>query len=144
MATSIRTKLKDKVGLNPPGWVRDANLGYAYTNPSSIINDLNLITFNSSSGSYFQVIFDYLVRAQRSRVLDGLFVSINRSFRSDNMIEIVMSKDMYDSSTNGAIMLKFVRALLAAGDREGKIALPPSTRVDRSSDGKKVIITFNV
>ena len=144
MATSIRTKLKDKVGLNPPGWVRDANLGYAYTNPSSIINDLNLITFSSSSGSYFQVIFDYLVRAQRSRVLDGLFVSINRSFRSDNMIEIVMSKDMYDSSTNGAIMLKFVRALLAAGDREGKSALPPGTSVDRSSGGKKVIITFNV
>ena len=144
MATSIRTKLKDKVGLNPPGWVRDANLGYAYTNPSSIINGLNLIKFSSSSGSYFQVIFDYLVKAQTSYVLDGLFVSINRSFRSDNMIEVVMSKDMYDSSTNGAIMLKFVKALLAAGDREGKIALPQRTSVDRSSDGKKVIITFNV
>ena len=142
MATSIRTKLKDKVGLNPPGWVRDVNLGYAYTNPSSIINDLNLITFSSSSGSYFQVIFEYLVRAQRSRVLNGLFMETNR--RSDNMIEVVMSKDMYDSSTNGAIMLKFVKALLAAGDREGKIALPPRTSVDRSSDGKKVIITFNV
>ena len=144
MATSIRTKLKDKVGLNPPGWVRDANLGYAYTNPSSIINDLNLITFSSSSGSYYQVIFDYLVKAQQSRVLNDLFISVNRPFRSDNMIEIVMSKDMYDSSTNGAIMLKFVKALLAAGDREGKIALPPGTSVDRSSGGKKVIITFNV
>ena len=55
-----------------------------------------------------------------------------------------MSKDMYDSSTNGAIMLKFVRALLAAGDREDKIALPPGTSVAPSSDGKKVIITFNV
>ena len=144
MATSIRTKLKDKVGLNPPGWVRDVNLGYAYTNPSSIINDLNLITFSSSSGSYYQVIFDYLVKAQQSRVLNDLFISVNRPFRSDNMIEIVMSKDMYDSSTNGAIMLKFVKALLAAGDREGKIALPPGTSVDRSSGGKKVIITFNV
>lgn len=142
METSIRTKLQAKVGLNPPGWINDGNLGYAYTNPLSIINDLNLITFSSSSGSYFQVIYEYLVRAQGSRVLNGLFMETNR--RSDNMIEIVMSKDMYDSSANGAIMLKFVRALLAAGDRTGKIALPPRTSVDRSTDGKKVIITFNV
>jgi len=141
MATAIRTKFQSKVGLNPPGWINDINLGVAYTNPSSIINALNLSRV-SSSNSYFQVIFDYLQNVSISRVLGGLFGPPIR--RGDNMIEIVMSKDMYSSSANGAIMLKFVRAVLAAGDREGKIALPLKTSVDKSFNGKVVIITFNV
>jgi hypothetical protein len=141
MATAIRTKFQSKIGLNPPGWINDINLGVAYTNPSSIINALNLSNA-SSSNSYFQVIFEYLQKVEQSRVLGGLFISTLR--RGDNMIEIVMSKDMYSSSANGAIMLKFVRAVLAAGDREGKIALPQNTSVGRSDDFKRVIITFNV
>lgn len=141
MATAIRTKFQSKIGSNPPGWINDLNLGVAYTNPSSIINALNLSNA-SSSNSYFQVIFEYLQKVEQSRVLGGLFMSTLR--RGDNMIEIVMSKDMYSSSANGAIMLKFVRAVLAAGDREGKIALPQNTSVGRSDDFKRVIITFNV
>jgi len=141
MATAIRTKFQSKIGLNPPGWINDINLGVAYTNPSSIINALNLSRV-SSSNSYFQVIFDYLQNVSISRVLGGLFGPPIR--RGDNMIEIVMSKDMYSASANGAIMLKFVRAVLAAGDREGKIALPLKTSVDKSFNGKVVIITFNV
>jgi len=141
MATAIRTKFQSKIGLNPPGWINDLNLGVAYTNPSSIINALNLSNA-SSSNSYFQVIFDYLQNVSISRVLGGLFGPPIR--RGDNTIEIVMSKDMYSSSTNGAIMLKFVRAVLAAGDREGKIALPQNTSVGRSDDFKRVIIKFNV
>jgi len=142
MATAIRAKFQSKIGLNPPGWINDINLGVAYTNPSSIINALNLNKV-SSSNSYFQVIFEYLQNVSISRVLGGLFGPPIR--RGDNMIEIVMSKDMYSSSANGAIMLKFVRAVLAAGDREGKIALPQNTSVDRKKDDNKiVIIKFNV
>jgi len=139
MATAIRTRLQASVGNNPPSWVNSGNLGYASTNPSYIIDQLGLSSFNSISNSYFQVIYDYLVRVEQSQVLNGLFGSPLR--RGNNKIEIVMSKDMH---TSGATMIKFVFAVLAAGDKTGKIALPLKTSVDKSFNGKVVIITFNV
>lgn len=142
MATSIRTRLQASVGNNPPSWVNNGNLGYASTNPSYIIDQLGLSSFNSSSNSYFQVIYDYLVRVERSQVLNGLFGSPLR--RGNNKIEIVMSKDMHTSSASGATMIKFVLAVLAAGDKTGRIALPLKTSVEKSFNGKVVIITFNV
>jgi len=140
----VRTRLLSSVGPNSPNWLNNGDLGLASSvaNSKVLISKLGLDNFNSSSGSWFQVIYEYLTRVGHSSILNGLFGSPIRV--SDKEIQIIMSKDMYTSSKNGAIMLKFVNATLAAGEKAGKIALPKIVKVNRNTDGTGVIITFGL
>ena len=141
----VRTRLLSSVGPNSPNWLHSGDLGLASSvaNSKVLVNKLGLDNFNSSSGSWFQVIYEYLARVgQSSSILSGLFGSPVRV--SDKEIQIIMSKDMHTSSKNGAIMLKFVNATLAAGEKAGKIALPKIVNVNRNLDKTGVIITFGL
>lgn len=140
----VRTRLLSSVGPNSPNWLNNGDLGLAssVSNSKVLIDKLGLTNFSSSSGSWFQVIYEYLTRVGQSSILNGLFGSPVRV--SDKEIQIIMSKDMYASSKSGAIMLKFVNATLAAGEKAGKIALPKIVKVNRNADGTGVIITFGL
>ena len=127
----------------PPGWSMSNDLGYASTRSAgSLLATLGLGTFKSSGNDYVQDVLKFLSAAIITPVLNGLFTEAIQ--RGNNIIEVYAAADMYNSSSGGAIMLKFIKALLADADNSGKIAMPGRTNIYPGADRRSVIVEFDL
>lgn len=124
-----------------PGWSTTGGLGLASRDPLSLLTKVGAGNYRSSGNDFVQDISRFLQVAFNSRILSGLF---GIQSTSGNSIDIWASKDMYTSSSGGAIMLRFIKALLVAGERAGVIAMPGGTYVDANGDRTGVRITFRI
>jgi hypothetical protein len=126
----------------PPGWAGSNDLGYASTHSAgSLLAKLGLGTFKSPGNDYVQDVLKFLLAALDTNTLNGLFTDV---IQRGNKIEILAAPDMYNSSSGGAIMIKFIKALLADADNSGRIAMPGRTFVSPGVDKKSVIVEFDL
>jgi len=142
MASVLRQKFTVKYPRfsSPPSWVSSNDLGYvSERTPGDLMNRLGIGSFIGSGNDVIQDVANYLDAAFKTSILSGLFMDV---IQRKNAVEFTASSDMYGSSSGGAIMLKFIKALLADADKAGRIAMPGKTYVDTTSDGKRVIVSF--
>jgi len=144
MTSALRQKYTSK---NPrfssaPGWSTTTGLGLASSSPDELLVKLGVGNYMGSGNDYVQDVSNFLARSFNSRILSGLF-TVQRT--TSNSVIISASKDMYESSSGGAIMRNFIMAILSAGERKGKIAMPGSTKVDVTlPDRKGITVNFNL
>ena len=144
MSSQLRQKYTSK---NPgfssaPGWATTSGLGLASSSPGELLVKLGVGNYMGSGNDYVQDISNFLTKSFNSRILLGLF-TVQRV--TSNSIIIGASKDMFESSSGGAIMRRFIVAILAAGEREGRIAMPGRTSVDVTSpDRQGITVSFNL
>ena len=144
MASELRQKYTKTYPnfRGPPGWSRDSDLGYASTHSAgSLLAKLGLGSFKTSGNDYVQDVVKFLSAAIITPVLTGLFTQV---IRRENIIEVFAAADMYNSSSGGAIMLKFIKALLTDADNSGRIAMPGLTSIYPGADRKSVIVKFTL
>ena len=142
MASALRQKYTAKYPqfAGPPGWTTTNDLGYVSARtPGDLMNRLGIGSFMGLGNDVIQDVANYLNAAFKSSILSGLFMDV---ITRKNAIEFAASPDMYNSSSGGAIMLKFIRALLADAEKAGRIAMPGKTYVNTTSDGKRVVVSF--
>ena len=142
MASVLRQKFTEKYPsfYGPPGWSTTNDLGYVSARtPGDLMNRLGIGSFMGSGNDAIQDVANYLDAAFKTNILKGLFTDV---IQRKNAVEFTAAPDMYGSSSGGAIMLKFIKALLADADKAGRIAMPGKTYVDTTSDGKRVIVSF--
>ena len=144
MASELRRKYTKTYPSfsGPPGWSRSSDLGYASTHSAgSLLATLGLGNFKTPGNDYVQDVVKFLSEAIVTNTLTGLFTEV---IRRENIIEVFAAADMYNSSSGGAIMLKFIKALLADADKSGKIAMPGLTSIYPGADRKSVIVKFDL
>ena len=144
MASELRQKYTKTYPSfsEPPGWSRSSDLGYASTHSAgSLLAKLGLGTFKAPGNDYVQDVVKFLSEAIITSTLTGLFTQV---IPRGNIIEVFAAADMYNSSSGGAIMLKFIKALLADADKSGKIAMPGLTSIYPGADRKSVIVKFDL
>ena len=103
---------------------------------------LGLGRWSAPGNDYVQDALSFLSAAVRTSVLNGLFTEAIQ--RGNNIIEVYAAADMYNSSSGGAIMLKFIKALLADAEKSGKIAMPGRTNIYPGADRRSVIVEFDL
>jgi len=141
MASTLRQKYTEKYPsfYGPPGWSTTNDLGYvSERTPGDLMNRLG-ISFMGSGNDVIQDVANYLDAAFKTSTLSGLFMDV---IKRKDAVEFAAAPDMYGSSSGGAIMLKFIRALLADADKAGRIAMPGKTYVNTASGGKRVVVSF--
>jgi len=144
MASQLRYNYTKKFPRfsGPPGWAGSNDLGYASTHSAgSLLAKLGLGTFKSPGNDYVQDVLKFLSDAIITSTLTGLFTEV---IRRGNIVEVFAAADMYNSSSGGAIMIKFIKALLADADNSGRIAMPGRTFVSPGANKKSVIVEFDL
>lgn len=135
--SSLRQKAKTKgLGSTPPSWVY-SGLGRADNDPDYILGGLGLLGFQGRGDDWMQDIHDLLLKAVRSRILDGLF-SEPTIFRDRNMVAINGASDLYGYSST--TMMRMIRSILWAAEQRGKIAMPSKLKTATASGGSVVTI----
>ena len=145
MASALREKYMAKYSKfsSPPGWTNSNDLGYVSTRTSGeLLTRLGLGRWSAPGNDYVQDTLSFLSAAVRTSVLNGLFTEAIQ--RGNNIIEVYAAADMYNSSSGGAIMLKFIKALLADAEKSGKIAMPGRTNIYPGADRRSVIVEFDL
>lgn len=144
MASALRQKYTAKYPQfgEPPTWVSDNDLGkVSRQTAGALLGDLGVGSFQGTGNDYVQDVLNFLTAAIQTSILNGLFTNI---IRRNNSVEVFAAPDMYGSSSGGAIMLKFIRALLADAEKSGKIAIPKKTSVLPGPDRKSVIVKLDL
>ena len=144
MTSALRQKYtsKNPSFSSPPGWSTTSGLGLASSSPDELLVKLGVGDYMGSGNDYVQDVSNFLAKSFDSRILSGLF-TVQRT--TSNSVIIGASKDMYESSSGGAIMRNFIMAILSAGERKGRIAMPGSTKVDVTlPDRKGITVSFNL
>lgn len=138
--SALREKLKKvhrDFGDRPPRLV-SGDLGVASQNPGRLINELGLSGFRAAGNDGLQDIHLLLDAAVRSSVLSGLFQRPIKDERQGS-ITIPTSKDIM-SYGSGAMASRFIRAILAAAENTGLIALPTGLAYTVASDNRYVMV----
>jgi hypothetical protein len=141
---SIRDNLKSKYkgfGDYPPGWT-GGDLGRADRDPDGLLQGLGLSRFRGRGEDGLQDIYSILELAIRSSVLGGLYTGVRKN-ESRGQIIIEAAADLYRFGSGQAVMIRFIRATLAAADKLGWIALPSGLKTDVTSSGTGVVISWD-
>lgn len=139
----IRQKLRGKhrgFGTSPPSWTR-SDLARANRDPRGLLGGLGVGSFQGSGDDGLQDIFLLLSKAVNSSVLYGLYSSPTKREKRGE-IELAAASDLY-SFGSGAVMLRFIKAILAAGDSMGIIALPTGLKVEPNASRNGVLISWS-
>lgn len=140
---ALRDKLQSKYrnfGRTPPGWT-GSGLGKVDSDPAGVLSGLGVSGFRGTGEDGLQDIFLLIDRAVQSPVLEGLY-SVPTKRERNGEIELAAAADLYRFG-NGAVMLRFIKAILAAADRLGLIALPAGLEVEPTASRTGVIIRWS-
>lgn len=139
---SLREKLQTKYrrfGDRPPGWAQ-GDLGRASTAPGSLLSGLGVSNFRGGGEDGLHDIYLLIERAVRSSILTGMYSTPVKRERSGE-IELNAASDLYTFG-RGAVMLRFIKAILAAADSTGIVALPSQLSVEPNVSRTGVIISW--
>ena len=146
MESALRKKYTAKYPQfsSAPSWTTSNDLGKASSQTAgTLLGNLGIGGFSAPGNDYVQDILKFLTAAtQQTDILKGLFTEVIQ--RGSGSIEVYAAADMYGSSSGGAIMCKFIKALLADAENSSKIAIPGKTTVLPGPDRKSVIVAFNL
>jgi len=140
---SIRDNLKSKYrsfGDNPPRWA-GSGLGRADRDPDGLLKGLGLSRFRGKGEDGLQDIYNILELAIRSSVLNGLYTGISKR-ESQGQVIVEAAADLYRFGSGQAVMIRFIRATLAAADKLGWIAIPSGLKTNVTSSGTGVVISW--
>lgn len=138
--SALREKLKKvhrDFGDRPPRLVT-GDLGVASRDPDKLMQDLGLSGFSASGNDGLQDIHLLLDAAVNSSTLSGLFGRPIKSERSGS-VTVPTSGDIM-SYGSGALASRFIRAVLAAAENTGKIALPTGLSYAVATDNRYVMV----
>ncbi len=141
---SIRDNLKSKhrgFGDYPPRWA-GSGLGRADSDPDGLLQGLGLTRFRGQGDDGLQDIYNLLSVAIKSSVLNGLYTGLSKR-EGKGQIIVEAAADLYRFGSGQAVMIRFIRATLAAADKLGWIALPTNLKTDVTSSGTGVVISWD-
>lgn len=141
---SIRDNLRSKYkgfGDFPPRWT-EGDLGRASRDPDGLLNGLGLSRYRGRGEDGLQDIYGIIELAIRSSVLGGLYTGISKR-EGKGQIVVEAASDLYRFGSGQAVMIRFIRAILAAADSLGWIALPSGLKTDVAGSGTAVVISWD-
>jgi len=141
---SIRNDLSSKYrgfGDYPPRWT-EGDLGRADSDPDGLLHGLGLSRFRGAGEDGLQDIYSILEISTRSSVLGGLYAGVRKNERRGQII-VEAAPDLYRFGSGQAVMIRFIRAILASADKLGWIALPSGLKTDVASSGTAVVISWD-